>query len=453
MIQFLNNIWSSLSNENVELINILLVPLGIIENYIMMNLFLTIFNVKADKKQKVLYVSLILSISLLTTNLIPSPFNIVLNYACTIFLIKFIFKLNIFKSFISLIVPTFIFALLNILLQNPYLTILDISFDYFVVTPIYRFTYLIILYSLILLITILVKKSMNMKFGLDMLDALDHKTRKILCLNILIGFITLSIQLIITEFYIDIVPIFITILSFVLLISFFALSIYSFTRIIKLATTKRELHNAEEYNHSLEILYDKVKGFKHDFDNIVSTIDGFIENDDMPGLKDYFNEVKKDCQITNNISLINPRTINNPGIYSLLNNKYFKATNLGITFDIEYFLDLNNIHVNLYELSRILGILIDNAIEEAEKCKNKIVKLSFLREERNSRTVITIQNTYSNKDVDIKKIFDKGESGKANHSGIGLWEVRNYIKKGKNLDLFTSKNDKFFKQELSIYDI
>ena len=62
---------------------------------------------------------------------------------------------------------------------------------------------------------------------------------------------------------------------------------------IKLSITTKDLQCAEEYNKSLEILYDKVKGYKHDFDNIISTLDGFIENEDMPGLKKYFNDVKK----------------------------------------------------------------------------------------------------------------------------------------------------------------
>ena len=53
----------------------------------------------------------------------------------------------------------------------------------------------------------------------------------------------------------------------------------------------------------------------------------------------------------------------------------------------------------------------------------------------------------------INKIFEKGESGKENHSGIGLWEVKKYVNKSKNLDLFTSKTNEFFKQELSVYDI
>ena len=309
------------------------------------------------------------------------------------------------------------------------------------------------MFIIIFALIILIKKFKNINFSFDLFNGLDKKTLRILYANLFVGLLTLILQLILTTFYANIVPIPITMISFILLIAFLVLSIYSFTRMIKLANTKRDLESAEEYNKSLEILYDNVKGFKHDFDNIVSTLDGFIENNDMNGLKNYFNEVKKDCKITNNLSIINPRIINNPGLYSLLNNKYFKATNLGITFEFEYFLDLNKLEINLYELSRILGILIDNAIEEAEKCNDKIVKVSFLRENRNNRAIISIQNTYSNKDVDIDKIFDKGISGKNNHSGIGLWEVRNYIKKSRNLDLFTSKTDKFFKQELSIYDL
>lgn len=453
MTQFLNNIWIALSRENVELVNILMVPAGILEHYLFMTLFLSLFNVTVSMKQKLLYVICIFTTSTFTLNLIPSPYNVFINYACILILIYLIFRLNFLKSFIALITSTFIFGLLSNLLQNPYLNLLNIDPNVFINTPIYRIPYLVILYICLFIVCILLRKFRNIKLSLDLLDTLDKKTLSLLCINLLVGFITLCIQLITTAFYIGIVPIIISILNFILLISFLVLSIYSLTRMIKLANTRKDLECAEDYNKSLEILYDKVKGFKHDFDNIVSTLDGFIENNDMSGLKDYFDDVKKDCEITNNLAILNPRIINNPGIYSLLNNKYFKATNLGITFDIEYFLDLNAIDINLYEFSRILGILIDNAIEEAEKSEEKIVKITFIRENRNNRSVITVKNTYSNKDVDTEKIFNKGVSGKENHSGIGLWEVRNYVKKSKNLDLFTNKNNKFFIQELSIYDL
>lgn len=452
MMQFLNNIWIALSTENAELVNILLIPAGIIESFLFINLILIIYNIKIPMKNKWFYIICIALLGIFSLIYIPSPLNVILNYTLVLFLIKFFFKINILKSFLLLIISLFIFVLLNILFQNPYLTILNISTTTFINTPIYRITYLIIVYSFLFIISILLKRFKRKNYDLDIFDNLDKKTLILLYINLFIGFLTLCIQLVTTAFYIDIVPIIISILNFILLISFLLLSIYSFTRMIKLANTRKDLKSAEDYNKSLEILYNKVNGFKHDFDNIVSTLDGFIENNDMPGLKKYFTEVKKDCRITNNLSILNPKIINNPGIYSLLNSKYFKATKANVNFELEFFLDLDTLNVNIYEFSRMLGILIDNAIEEAQKCTEKMVKVIFRRENKNHRAIIIVENTYSNKNVDTEKIFEKGVSGKKNHSGIGLWEVRHYVEKSKNLDLFTTKNNSFFIQELSIYD-
>ena len=52
----------------------------------------------------------------------------------------------------------------------------------------------------------------------------------------------------------------------------------------------------------------------------------------------------------------------------------------------------------------------------------------------------------------MDQIFEKGFSGKKNHTGLGLWEIRKIIKKSNNLNLFTSKTDKFFSQQLEIYE-
>ena len=35
--------------------------------------------------------------------------------------------------------------------------------------------------------------------------------------------------------------------------------------------------------------------------------------------------------------------------------------------------------------------------------------------------------------------------------GLGLWEIRQILKKHNNLNLYTSKDEKFFKQQLEIY--
>lgn len=452
MIQFLNNFWIAFTTENPSLINLSFIPLSFIENYLLMSLFLNALNVNTDKKSKVIYTSFMALIAIINSYIIPSPFNVIVNYICVLLLVKLIFKLNWLKSFMALVISTFIFGLLNILLQNPFMFIFNVDVNTISVVPIYRISYLLILYAFLFLISLFLKNFKRIKFNLDLFDNLDKNTIIILFINLLLGLLTLCMQLFITTYYVDILPISITLLNFVILTFFLLFSIFSFSRMIKLSITRRDLQNAEEYNKSLQILYDKVKGFKHDSDNIISTLGGYLDNNDINGAKSYFYEVKRDCKITNNLAVLNPSIINDPGIYSLLNNKYFKASELGINISLELFLDLSTLKVNTYKFSRAIGILLDNAIEAASECNEKIIRIVFRRENKNKRALIIVENTYSNKDVNTEEIFKKGVSGKEKHSGIGLWEIRNYIRKTPNLNLFTTKDDKFFKQQLEIYD-
>ena len=64
---------------------------------------------------------------------------------------------------------------------------------------------------------------------------------------------------------------------------------------------------------------------------------------------------------------------------------------------------------------------------------------------------IEYKNTYKNKDVDTEKIYEKGFSTKPGNSGLGLWKVRQILIRNNNLNLFTTKNDEYFKQQLEIY--
>ena len=171
----------------------------------------------------------------------------------------------------------------------------------------------------------------------------------------------------------------------------------------------------------------------------------------MEGLKEYYLELEDDCQKVNTLYILNPEVVNNDGIYNLLTKKYYDAESKNIKVNITFLLDLDTLNMKIYEFARILGILIDNAIEASEECDEKIINLSFRDDRKNSRQLIKIENTYKDKNVDTEKIFEKGISGKDSHTGLGLWEVRKIIKKNNNINLYTSKNDKFFTQQLEIY--
>ena len=65
--------------------------------------------------------------------------------------------------------------------------------------------------------------------------------------------------------------------------------------------------------------------------------------------------------------------------------------------------------------------------------------------------MLTIENTYNNKQICIDKIFEKDYTTKPHNTGLGLWEVRKILKKNSNLNLYTTKNNDYFSQQLEIY--
>ena len=448
-MDILNSIWTAISTPNEQLLNILFIPMAfLIEVPITCKLITTVFNISTTKLQRYIYILITAFISLLSIYVIKWPFNVILNYLSAFIIIYFTFKLSIFKTIIAAIFPSLVFSILENLILPQYLSILCITYDQVVSIPIYRFCYTLIIYLFIFIISLVIKYK-NIKINL--LDDFDKKNKVILILNFLFGLLNMIIQMFLTINYVDILPIYFSIFNVICLLIYFTLSIYSLTRVMKLATTTQKLESAEEYNKTLHILHDSVRGFKHDFDNIVTTIGGYINTNDIEGLKKYYAQLEEDCEKVNNLYILNPDIINNPGIYNLLTTKYNEALEKDIKINLTFLLDLNNLNMKIYEFARILGILLDNAIEAASECDEKVLNIVFRNDAKNNRNIILIENTYKDKNVDINQIFNKGVSGKENHTGLGLWEIRQILKKNNNVNLHTTKNDKYFSQQLEIY--
>lgn len=448
-MEFFNNIWVALSTPNKYLMNILLIPAGIIESILTLYIFTSILNIKTNREQNIKYILLTTIISLLNVYIIPSPFNIFINYLLSTILIIFIFKVSALKGLLCVLLSSIIFSLIGMLISNPYMTLLNIVSEDLDNIPIYRIIYLFIIYIFTFSIILIIRKK---HIILSILDDLDKKSKRIIAINILFAILALIFQITLTFYYINELPIIITFLSFIVFLVYFSISIFSLTRIMKLYLTTRKLESAEEYNNTLRILHDSVRGFKHDFDNIVTTIGGYIRTNDMEGLKQYYLQLEDDCQRVNNLYILNPEVVNNDGIYNLIMKKYHEAEEKDIKINISFLLDLSTLNMKIYEFARILGILLDNAIEASSECEEKVINLTFRNDSKNSRQLIIIENTYNNKDVDTNKIFEKGVSGKENHTGLGLWEVNKLLNKNKNITLFTTKNEKYFTQQLEIYN-
>lgn len=445
----LNNIWLALSTPNEELVKFFSIPLlMLIEAPLSFALISNIFNIKFKTKQKLIYIIITGIIAVIANLFIGWPYNIVFNYATAFIILYFVMKLGFTKSTIATLFPSIVFNLVGSLLANPYLDLLNITYEQNNSIFIYRVPFNLLTYLIVFILILILKYR---KVTLNILEDFDKKTKSIITINFVFGFITIFSQGILSSNYIDILPIEFTFFNFIFLLAYFCLSFYSLAKIMKLVTTTKKLESAEEYNKTLHILHDSVRGFKHDFDNIVTTIGGYIKTNDMDGLKSYYSQLEEDCSKVNNLYVLDPDIINNPGVYNLITAKYNEALEKGIKVNLTVLLDLNDLHMKIYEFARILGILLDNAIEASSECDEKILNIVFRNESKNNRNIILIENTYKDKDVDIEQIFNKGVSGKQNHTGLGLWEIRQILKKNNNVNLYTNKNEKYFSQQLEIY--
>lgn len=128
-MDILNNIWMAISTPNEKLVSILLIPLILfIEMPLSLKLFVSILNIKPSRKQRICYIVFTSITSIITSNFIDAPFNIIFNYLFYLIIIHYVFKLNILNTIIATILPAIVFSLIGILILNPYLTIFNITY-------------------------------------------------------------------------------------------------------------------------------------------------------------------------------------------------------------------------------------------------------------------------------------------------------------------------------------
>lgn len=433
---------------NEMVCDLLIVPLMFIDSIVNMLLFSTILNLKLSKKQKIIYIiSTSLTISLIKI-LLPNNVSFIFCILVYFTFINLIFKPKLLKSVIAIGILVLASGVGEITVVGICKLIINFDYTNVINIPIYR---LVINSSIYLVIYILYRIAKFFKLNIKIIDTMPKKTKRLLISNSIIGILSFIPYMVFISFYRGSVPSWFLLYIFFSIISFFTINIYTTIKSTELVNTKQELETTNLQNKTLSLMYDNIRAFKHDFNNMVQIIGGYVSADDMKGLKKYYSSLLEDCQKVNNLSALNPETINNPSIYGLLASKYHMADQREIKVNLEIFMDLNTLKTDMYKLTKILGILLDNAIEAAEECENKIVNITMRQDPNKKIKLMEIENTYLNKNIDIAKIFEKDYSTKNRNSGIGLWEVKKIIDRTPTLELFTNKNNEYFKQVVEIY--
>ncbi len=214
---------------------------------------------------------------------------------------------------------------------------------------------------------------------------------------------------------------------------------------------QKALQDLQDYTRNLEVLYNGLRSFKHDYVNILLSISGYIENGDMDGLKEFFEDK---IFPTKNLIGQGDYKLNQLGnigvleIKSLLSAKMIYAHESGIDVTIDIPNRVDSFPIDTVDLARILGIFLDNAMEAALETEQPQLGLNIIR---NTASVsIIINNRYQDNGQMLHKLKQKGFSTKLGHQGIGLSNAQQIISSYNNVLLETTAQRGCFTQHVEL---
>lgn len=437
------NLIQILTTPNEQILWILRILFAFAEAFIYYKFFSHILNMQKYSVGKITVYVIIYSLPGIAVSMFMPYFSIAIPILLLL-LLHFYFKQDFKNSFLGLVWTYTSFYVSSCIIELLIRVIFKVTITDAMTIPLYFF-----------LITVSV---LSLGYSFCFIKDLKNLTQKVLSkiplkniiiANLIFGLLAIFIQSSLVSTYKNSVPSSLIIINISSLVIYFSISIYGLVRTSQLEQTQSDLETEKIYNKTLSLLHDNIRCFKHDFNNIVQSIGGYVALNDMEGLRKYYANLLEDCKETNNLNLLNPETINNPSIYSLLTNKYFLASEKGIKMTFNVFTDLSNINFNIYELTRILGILLDNAIEAAQTTEEKFIEIELKSTEKKQLFIVT--NSCTDDKISTTKIFEKGYSTKEHNSGIGLWKVHKILSKNENVDLFTTVNNHKFTQQLEVF--
>ncbi len=179
----------------------------------------------------------------------------------------------------------------------------------------------------------------------------------------------------------------------------------------------------------VENMYNKIRGWKHDYKNHIHVLKVHLENNDIIALEKHLDLLSEDLQ-TLDISI----KTGNSMVDAILNSKISlaKSKEIQTTIDANIPVKLN---ISEVDLCVIIGNLFDNAIEASLNLEKDERLIRIYIDVKGNQFYISFTNfTKNKKQIKIGSLFTttKGE----NH-GFGLVRIDSIVKK---LDGFITRN-------------
>jgi len=246
------------------------------------------------------------------------------------------------------------------------------------------------------------------------------------------------------------------VIGFILLafVCIFIIVFFLYTRFIinKYAQRQQEseLRNLQLYLTEIEQQQTAIRKFKHDQQNLFSTLDMYVQDRDWDGLLGFYPKLRvaSDLITKNEFELEGLNNIKVREIKNILIAKLVTAQNLKLEIKLEVGNVIDDVPVDAVAMVRMLGIILDNAIEELQTLGAGTLYVVCFKAE--DSTNFMVQNTCRADMPPVRQLIQLGFSTKGTERGLGLSNLHELTDSLPNVILMTDVKDGHFTQTLIV---
>ena len=220
---------------------------------------------------------------------------------------------------------------------------------------------------------------------------------------------------------------------------------------MELKQKKFEQRQMEQYMDKIQDLYAELKGFRHDFGNIITSLNLAIEERDLEDIKRIKRDILEECYgelQKEEYTGFDLGNIRDSALRSILSRGWIYAEKLGVKLTFETGEVIEKLPMRLLDLVRTVGILVNNAIEAANSSLEKEVHIAVFNMPNGVHLIV--QNSIADQPIDWNKLFDKGFSTKGDRRGMGLGIVKDIVEGYSSVFLETELINGKFTQTLVV---
>ena len=243
------------------------------------------------------------------------------------------------------------------------------------------------------------------------------------------------------------------ILAFSVLIYLFIQAV-STSQALKFEVEKQkiEVKYMNEYAKETTKQYNEIRKFRHDYVNVLSSLEYFIQTNDMEKLAAYYQEHIQPTQESLAKGVFNFQELKNiqsDEIKSIFAIKLLSAREKEIDVQIEIPDNIpQTLPVNPVSLIRMLGIILDNSIEEVSHIANGIIEIGIFDME--TSYLFIVKNSIRENIEPLHQLEVEGYSTKGENRGLGLSNLNEISRKERNLTLETEMTPIAFIQKITL---